>query len=65
MSKTKFKVGDKVRTYKGNGEIVYFHPQHNALVDLGEDFKGHDGYGIFHRKTCYWFFAEDSLLTPI
>lgn len=69
----KFKVGDVVYMNNKVGKIVYINNNHpisfapRYIVDLGDDFKGHDGYlpdsGYNYKhpkKTCYYCF-EDSL----
>lgn len=51
-----FKVGDKVSTFKGEGQIVYKDIWGTFLVDLGDGYNGHNGGDGRHpTDTCGWF----------
>jgi len=57
MSKREFKVGDKVRTPRGEGVIVLIDIDGDYLVDFGEGFKGHNGLDSYYKhptETCLW-----------
>ena len=62
MSKREFKVGDKVNTPKGEGEIVFIDTDDMLLVDLGEGYDGHDGLSAYYKhptETCLWMHGSE------
>lgn len=62
-----FNVGDKVilksiimsmdndMIENPKGIIVYYDKDDDTyLIDLGDDYSGHNGGGIYHKYTCFW-----------